>query len=78
MMFGWGFMWLGPLFLVLLAVGIYYLIASSRSERHSHYHRQYRSNRRVDRGAVEILNERYARGEITREQFKEMQKELER
>lgn len=76
MMFGWGFMWLGPLFLVLFAVGIYYIIASLRSERHSHYHREYRSDRRDSRRAVEILNERYARGEITREQFREMRKEL--
>ena len=31
-----------------------------------------------ERRAIEILKERYARGEITREEFQEMKKELER
>jgi len=68
--YGWGFMFLIPIvFLVLIALGAYYLIteftktsrpASSRGER-----------------ALEIIKERYAKGEITREQYLKMKEELE-
>ncbi|MCJ7714069.1 SHOCT domain-containing protein [Candidatus Bathyarchaeota archaeon] len=71
MWFGWG-MFMGPLFLVGFVILIYYLINSSKSEQHSHHNRTYHDAGR----AIEILNERYAKGEITKEQFKEMQKEL--
>jgi putative membrane protein len=67
--FGWGSMFLVPLaFLVLIALGIYYLVtefmgtnklASSQNQR-----------------PLEILEERYAKGEITREQYLEMKEEL--
>lgn len=68
--YGWGFMFLVPVvFLVLIALGAYYLITEST-----------RTSRSVpNRGerALEILKERYAKGEITREQFLKMKKELE-
>ena len=65
--YGWGSMVLIPItFLVLIALGAYYLITgSSRIDRSSR-----------DGSAVEILRERYAKGEITREQFLKMKKEL--
>lgn len=77
--FGWGmgFMWIWPIFLILIGVAIYYAINSSRHENHSHSHRDYYSSKRSDGRAVEILKERYAKGEITKEQFNEMRKELE-
>ena len=67
--YGWGFMVFVPIvFLVLIALGVYYLatesIGTSRSAS---------SNGR----ALEILKERYAKGEITREQFLPMKRELE-
>jgi putative membrane protein len=60
--FGWGFMFLIPLtFLALIAVGAYFLIEG------------YGVSRRPSSGdsgrAIEILKERYARGEVTREQY---------
>jgi len=66
--YGWGSMVLIPItFLLLIALGAYYLITgSSRTGRFN------RGGR-----AVEILRERYAKGEITREQFLKMKKELE-
>ena len=73
--FGWGFMWVWPIFLLLIGVAVYYAINSSRHEHHSHSE-HYSSGRNSGR-AIEILKERYARGEITKEQFKEMRKELE-
>jgi putative membrane protein len=68
--YGWGFMFLIPItFLVLIALGAYYLIArfvGAGGLATSHGGR-----------ALEILNERYAKGEIAREQYLKMKKELE-
>jgi len=72
--FGWGFMFLGPLFMVLIAVAIYFIItSSSRRSTHAHYRYHYPSQGR----AIEVLNERFAKGEITREQFLQMRQTME-
>lgn len=71
-MFGFGMgwsMWLGLLALALIAYAIYYAVTSSSRKRRTS---MYGSNR-----ALEILKERYARGEITREQYLRMREELE-
>ncbi len=74
MWFGWGFMLLGPFFLVLIAIAIYLVVtSSSRCTHHSHYQKSNYHNEM----AVEILKERYAKGEISKEQFLQMRKELE-
>jgi uncharacterized membrane protein len=54
------------------AIAIYYLIMSSRSNPRSHYTSRYHGASRV----AEILAERYAEGEITKEEFVQMRKEL--
>jgi len=67
--YGWGLMFLIPLaFLALIALGAYYLATGFA-----------RTGRWVssDRRALEILKERYARGEITREEYLKMREELE-
>ncbi|ADW21021.1 MULTISPECIES: SHOCT domain-containing protein [Thermus] len=63
----WGYMgWWGPLFgllwFVLLGLFVYWLVRSLVPERR-------------DR-ALEILKERYARGEIDKETFERMKREL--
>jgi putative membrane protein len=73
MWFGWGFFFI-PFCLFVGAIAIYYLIISSRNSCKTSYTPQYNSSN----GARDILFERYARGEITREEFLEMKKELER
>ena len=69
--YGWGFM---PLiffaFLILIALGAYYLLKEFTSAERA---------AAPDTGehALEILKERYARGEITREEYQQMKEELE-
>jgi len=68
--FGWGFMFLIPLlFLALIAVGAYYLLTE--------FARSSGPSSGGGKRALEILKERYARGEITREQFLKMKEGLE-
>jgi len=75
MWFGWGFMMWGPICLVLLAVGIYYLITSSRRDNCS-VHSNTQQPQYYNGKAIELLKERYAKGEITKEQFLQMKQEL--
>jgi putative membrane protein len=62
--FGWGFMALIPLTVVgLVVLGVYYIAS------------EFTDNRFPPDGvndAIETLNERYARGEISREQYLKM------
>ncbi len=66
-LFGWGwFLWLGLIFLVFSGVG--------------NWGYTYRAHRKYDRWtprtAREILDERYARGELTREQFGQLKADI--
>ncbi|RQW08548.1 MAG: SHOCT domain-containing protein [Calditrichaeota bacterium] len=68
---GWGFMGLGWLIWIILLIVIIWgivKIAGSTS----------RQNQLppAEDDAIEILKKRYARGEISREQFEEMKKDL--
>lgn len=68
--YGWGFMSLIPfVFLVLLVVGAYYLLKEFTSTE--------RATPSQGEKALEILKERYARGEISREEYMKMKEELE-
>ena len=81
MWFGWGWgLFFIPVCLIVGAIVIYYLIVSSRNNCHSHYTPRYTSASSTNSAgrAREIIAERYARGELTREEFLEMKKELER
>lgn len=74
--FGWFFM---ILFWVLIIWAVVALIRwlSMGSHGHGGYHHQgmHGSHWASDR-SIQILNERYAKGEITKEQFEEMKKNL--
>jgi len=75
MWFGWGFMFMGPLCLILIGAAIYYLITSARRESCS-VHTYPQQQGHYSGRAVEILRERYARGEITKAQYLQMKDEL--
>lgn len=65
---GWGLMFLIPLgVLGLIALGVYYFVTGFAANRHG-------SRRR----SLEILDRRYAQGEITREEYLRMREDLER
>jgi len=70
---GWGMMFLVPMFCIFGAITIYYFLISSKRDCHSNYAPNYQSKSR----ASEILSERYAKGEISREEFQQIRKELE-
>jgi putative membrane protein len=66
----WPFMFIVPLaFVVLVVLGIYYLVSGQRSQSASAGH--------AENEALRILKERYARGEVTSEQYAKMRKDLE-
>jgi len=68
--FGWPFMFLVPLgFVVLVVLGIYYLFSGQAREQGAIAH--------TETDALRILKERYARGEITSEQYTKMKRDLE-
>jgi putative membrane protein len=78
--FGGGLMFLGPLFMILILVAIYFIItSSSRGNTHVHYRQQYpvQDHYPSQGRAIEVLNERFAKGEITREQFLQMRQTME-
>jgi putative membrane protein len=68
-MFGFGFLFM-ILFWVLVVYGIIYLFKKASSADFGK-----KEDKNEDR-AMEILKERYAKGEITQEQFKEMKKDI--
>jgi len=64
--FGWGWLlWFGFIFLMFSSLG--------------NWGYTYRAHRKFDgtrREAIDILNERYARGDITREQFTQLKSDI--
>lgn len=73
----WGGMWLFPILILVVMVVIVYLIFGrvgyrppwDNQNRHLYYHSE--SNT-----ALEILKNRYAKGEITKEEFEQMKKNI--
>ncbi|MEJ2635264.1 MAG: SHOCT domain-containing protein [Calditrichia bacterium] len=69
---GWGGMWLGWLFWLIILIIIIWVVLRVLSSNQI---------RRGDGGsgesALDILKKRYARGEISKEQFDKMKKDLE-
>lgn len=67
-MYGMGFMWIWVIILVVIILaGVYFSSAGFRQE----------SPPQRSTGSLEILKQRFAKGEITEEEFRKMKKEIE-
>ncbi|PKN76380.1 MAG: hypothetical protein CVU52_05050 [Deltaproteobacteria bacterium HGW-Deltaproteobacteria-10] len=65
--YGYGGMFMGILFLILLAVAIYFIVQNIRFKN---------VNGQANETPIDILKKRYAKGEITKEEFDRVKKEL--
>jgi len=70
-MFGGQFMWVGMLLHLLLVVGVVLLIIWIIKKLTQPKHVNVESS-----NAIEIIKERYAKGEITKEEFENLRKDL--
>jgi len=68
-MWGWGGMWMGLIWLVILGLIVWGVISFASSNRGA-------STGTSRESALEILKKRYARGEISDEEFEEKKKRL--
>jgi putative membrane protein len=75
--FGWGFMFLGPVCMIFIALAIYFVFMYPRRDGHGHCGHHYTPNYANQNRALDVLNERFAKGEITREQYLQMRKTME-
>ena len=68
---GWGGMWIGWIIWLVIIAAIIWVVASlvGRSKRGE-------ENAHPTESAMDILKKRYAKGEITKEQFDQMKKDL--
>ncbi len=62
----WMVVWLG--FLILIIVGIFFIVRALAGKRIS--------GEKGEKSALDILNEKYARGEITRDEYNEKKKDI--
>lgn len=75
--FFWGGMWIFPIIMTTIALIVIYFIFGRRGFRtpwqgHENYY-----NRKMDfETALDILKKRYAKGEITEEEFERMKKTI--
>ena len=72
--FGGFFSILIAILIIAIIVRIIIRIATGRGYRHHHWHDYYRGESK--NSALNILQERYAKGEITKEQYEGMKKDL--
>ena len=66
---GWGGMWFGWVFWIIIIGLVVYAIVRATTGR--------QQSQSSNETSLDILKKRYAQGEITKEQFEEMKKDLE-
>lgn len=65
-----GFMFIYPLFWILIIGGFIFLLIKGFASVHKRKHEE------QSKSALEIIKERYARGEINKDKFEEMRKDI--
>ena len=68
MNFGWGGLFIWAIFLIIIIVVFYLIMQSSKSKRYDNSYSE---------DPIDILKKRYAKGEINKEDFEKMKKDLE-
>lgn len=75
--FWWGGMWIFPILLLAAVVfGIYAIVRRGNTLQSEERARARSAETPVAESAMEILEKRYARGEISREEFLQMKKDM--
>ena len=71
---GWGFgmMLMSMLFVVAVVIGAIYLLRGRSNQPQQHHQQQHNHHR----DPLDIVKERYAKGDITKEQFEVIKKDL--
>ena len=80
---GWmmgGFWWIFPIIFIICIIGMLYMMFGRRSSNGS-FHSSCGTHFNGDTGTpretpIEILKKRYAKGEITKEEFEKMKKDI--
>lgn len=80
MWYGWGFGWAIQAVIGILVFGffLWMILHVVRSSRWNHIHSSYRRWRFDDEDAMDILMKRYARGEISKEEYESIKANLEK
>jgi len=75
--FWMGGMWIFPIIMIVVMLIVIYLIFGRGGFRPPWYGpAQYHDNLKSPESALEILKKRYAKGEITKEEFEQMKKDI--
>jgi putative membrane protein len=72
----WGGMWIFPIITILFFLVVVYLLFGKTGLRRGHYPDRDPIERTNLESPIDILKRRYARGEITKEEFDQMRKDL--
>lgn len=75
-MFGFGMLFMVLFWVLIIGGGAWLLVALVRSSQGQAAPRLFMPGRAADQAPLDILNSRYAKGEITKQQLEEMKRDI--